>query len=55
MIGGKTSMQILDEAAEGASAIIAWGSCASNGCVQSAKPNPTSATPIHKFAERASR
>jgi hydrogenase small subunit len=49
MIGGKTSMQILEEAAEGAKAIIAWGSCASNGCVQSAKPNPTSATPIHKL------
>jgi hydrogenase small subunit len=51
MIGGKTSMQILDEAAEGAKAIIAWGSCASNGCVQSAKPNPTSATPIHKLVK----
>ena len=49
MIGGKTSLQILEEAAEGAAAIIAWGSCASNGCVQSAKPNPTKATPIHKL------
>ena len=49
MIGGKTSMQILQEAADGAKAIIAWGSCASNGCVQSAKPNPTQATPIHKL------
>lgn len=49
MIGGKTSLQILEEAAEGAKAIIAWGSCASNGCVQAAKPNPTSATPIHKL------
>ena len=49
MIGGKTSMNILEEAAEGAKAIIAWGSCASNGCVQSAKPNPTQATPIHKL------
>lgn len=49
MIGGKTSMQILEEAAEGAKAVIAWGSCACNGCVQSAKPNPTSATPIHKL------
>lgn len=49
MIGGKTSMQILQEAAEGAKAVIAWGSCASNGCVQAAKPNPTSATPIHKL------
>jgi len=47
MIGGKTSLQILEEAAEGAKAIIAWGSCASNGCVQAAKPNPTGATPIH--------
>lgn len=49
MIGGKTSLQILEEAAENAKAIIAWGSCASNGCVQSAKPNPTKATPIHKL------
>jgi hydrogenase small subunit len=49
MIGGKTSMQILEEVSEGAAAIIAWGSCASNGCVQSAKPNPTGATPIHKL------
>jgi len=51
MIGGKTSMQILEEAAENAKAIIAWGSCASNGCVQSAKPNPTQATPIHKLVK----
>lgn len=51
MIGGKTSMQILQEAAEGAKAVIAWGSCASNGCVQAAKPNPTSATPIHKLVK----
>lgn len=49
MIGGKTSLQILQEAAENAKAVIAWGSCASNGCVQSAKPNPTQATPIHKL------
>ena len=49
MIGGKTSLQILEEAAEGAAAIIAWGSCACNGCVQAAKPNPTGATPIHKL------
>jgi hydrogenase small subunit len=49
MIGGKTSLQILEEAAEGAKAVIAWGSCACNGCIQAAKPNPTSATPIHKL------
>lgn len=47
-IGGRTALDIVQEAAEGAKAIIAWGSCASNGCVQSANPNPTQATPIHK-------
>lgn len=35
-------------AAAGASAIIAWGNCASWGCVQAARPNPTQATPIDK-------
>lgn len=49
MIGGKTSLQILEEAAAGAKAVLAWGSCACNGCVQAANPNPTSATPIHKL------
>jgi hypothetical protein len=34
--------------AKDAKAIIAWGSCASWGCVQAAKPNPTQATPVHK-------
>ena len=48
-IAGKTAKQALIEAAEGAKAIIAWGSCATNGCVQAAKPNPTGATPIHKI------
>ncbi len=48
-IAGKTAKAQLQEAAAGAKAIIAWGSCASNGCVQSAKPNPTEATPIHKI------
>ena len=48
-IAGRTAIDQLKEAAEGAKAIIAWGSCASNGCVQSAKPNPTTATPIHKI------
>jgi hypothetical protein len=28
--------------------VIAWGACASWGCVQAAKPNPTQAVPIHK-------
>ena len=48
-IGGRTALDILKEAAAGAKALVCWGSCASNGCVQAAKPNPTQATPIHKL------
>ncbi len=47
-IGGRTALDIVREAAEGSKAIIAWGSCASNGCIQSANPNPTGAKPVHK-------
>ena len=48
-IGGRTALDIMKEAAEGAKAIVAWGSCASNGCIQAARPNPTGATAIHKL------
>jgi len=48
-IGGRSAKQILEEAAEGAKAIVAWGNCASSGCVQAASPNPTGATPIHRI------
>ena len=48
-IAGKSALETLKEAAAGAKAIIAWGSCASNGCVQAAHHNPTKATPIHKI------
>jgi hydrogenase small subunit len=47
-IGGRTALDIVNEAARDAKAIVAWGSCASNGCIQSSSPNPTGATPIHK-------
>ena len=47
-IGGRSAEAILKEAAEGAIAVVAWGNCASAGCVQAAKPNPTGARPIHK-------
>ena len=50
-IAGKSAKETFLEAAAGAKAIIAWGSCASNGCVQAAKPNPTEATPIHKIVK----
>lgn len=49
IIAGKSALETFKEAAAGAKAIIAWGSCASNGCVQAAAPNPTDATPIHKI------
>lgn len=42
-VGGKTQVELIREAAEGAAAIIAIGSCASWGGVQSASPNPTGA------------
>ena len=48
-IGGKSALQILEETAANAKAIIAWGSCATHGCVQAAKPNPTKATPVRKL------
>jgi len=47
-IGGRSASDILNEVAAGAKAVIAWGNCACSGCVQAAKPNPTSAMPIHK-------
>jgi hydrogenase small subunit len=51
-IAGRTAKEILEEAAAGAAIVIAWGSCASNGCIQAASPNPTGATPIHKLLGR---
>ena len=48
IIGGKPFVEQLKYAAESCKAIISWGSCASWGCVQAAKPNPTRATPVHK-------
>ncbi|MFN8207644.1 MAG: hydrogenase small subunit [Bacteroidales bacterium] len=47
-IGGKSAEQIMEEAAAGAKAVIAWGNCASAGCVQAASPNPTGAKPVNK-------
>ena len=42
-IGGRTALEILRETAEKAIAIIAIGTCASFGGVQSSDPNPTGA------------
>ncbi len=48
-LGGKSALDEFNHAAEGAAAIIAWGNCASSGCVQAAYPNPTDAKPVHKL------
>ena len=50
--GGKPFVEKLKWMAEDAMAIIAWGACASWGCVQAAKPNPTQATPIDKVIKK---
>ncbi len=48
-IGGRSALDIVQEAAGNAKAIVAWGSCASNGCIQASNPNPTGATPVHEI------
>jgi len=45
---GRPFVEVLREYAKHAKAIVSWGSCASWGCVQAAKPNPTRAVPVHK-------
>jgi hydrogenase small subunit len=47
-IGGRSALQILEEAVKNCKAVVAWGNCASSGCVQAASPNPTGAQPVHK-------
>jgi hydrogenase small subunit len=45
-IGGRTAKAVLEEAAEGAAAIVAVGACAHWGSVQAARPNPTGAVGV---------
>ena len=47
--GGKPFYEKLKQGVEHAKAVVAWGTCASWGCVQAASPNPTGATPLHKL------
>ena len=49
MVGGRTALDILNDIAPKAAAIIAIGSCASWGGVQSSDPNPTGAKGIHEI------
>ena len=48
IVGGQPFVERLKAVAANAKAVIAWGACASWGCVQAARPNPTNAVPIDK-------
>ena len=52
MIAGRTAESNLKRVAADAAAVIAWGSCASSGGVQAAKPNPTGAEAISKLVNQ---
>jgi hydrogenase small subunit len=45
-IAGRTNLDMLQEAAEGAAAIVAVGSCAAFGGLPNAQPNPTGAVAV---------
>ncbi len=46
MTGGRTFTSLIKEVAENAAAIIEYGSCASGGGIQAAKPNPTGSVAV---------
>jgi hydrogenase small subunit len=48
-IGGRSNLDLLKEAAEGAAAIIATGNCASFGGLPKAQPNPTGARGVSEI------
>ncbi len=48
MVGGHAFVDVMKETIADAAAVIAWGSCASFGCVQNADPNPSGAAPVHE-------
>ncbi|MEW6182143.1 MAG: hydrogenase small subunit [Bacillota bacterium] len=50
-VGGRTAMELLSEAAKGAAAIIAVGSCASFGGLAAAKPDPTGAVGVRDLVK----
>jgi len=45
-VGGKTALQLLDEALANALAVVAVGNCATFGGLPKANPNPTSAVSV---------
>ena len=48
-IAGRTAVDIIKESAEGAAAILTFGSCSSWGGIQAASPNPTGSAPVHEI------
>lgn len=48
-IAGRTAREILEEAAEGAAAVIAVGACAHWGNIQASRPNPTEAVGVSQI------
>ena len=50
-VSGKTALESLTKAAEGAVAIIAIGTCASYGGIQSVGPNPTGAVGVRDIVK----
>lgn len=46
MVGGRPYVTVLKEVAENAAAIIEYGSCASWGGIQAARPNPTNSVAV---------
>ncbi len=50
-IGGKSSLDLLKEAAAGAAAVIATGNCASFGGLPRANPNPTGAVSVAEIVK----
>jgi len=50
-IGGRTAREILEQAAQGAAAVIAIGACAHFGSVQAARPNPTGAVGVAEIVK----
>jgi hydrogenase small subunit len=51
-IGGRTALDLLEEAASKAEAIVAVGSCASFGNIPAAYPNPTGAVAVRDVVSR---
>lgn len=48
-VGGKTAMQIMDEAVTNALAVVAVGNCATFGGLPKANPNPTGAVSVLEY------